>query len=105
MVVYPKYSYIFESYGIEQIAIKEDYCDSISKGDIKNAISHINENGIKYIFTSDDKYNEAIEPILHETEVNLLTLETFENLYFEDIYYDTLSSILMENLKVLEKYE
>lgn len=101
VVSHEAYSYLCNAYGLKQIAIDGISADSEPSPDkMKDLISFINENNIKYIFYEELVSQKTAEILAQETGTKLLPLNPFEGLTNEEISRgENYISVMYENLE------
>ncbi len=105
VVLHPAYAYIFEPYGIKQIAIQENHEVEPTIAEIKEVVDYINNNGIKYVFSSTVTGSKPLDTIIEETGVKVLILDSMENINVEDITTSTYINTMRANLDSLIEYK
>lgn len=101
VVSHEAYNYLCNAYGLKQIAIDGISADSEPSPDkMKDLISFINENNIKYIFYEELVSQKTAEILAQETGTKLLPLNPFEGLTNEEISRgENYISVMYENLE------
>ncbi len=102
VVLHPAYGYIFEPYGIKQIAIQQDHDVEPTISELKEVIDYINDNEIKYVFAQNNEDSKPLYTVLSETNAEVLNIYSMENIALEDINRDTYFKVMGENLKAIE---
>ncbi len=105
VVLHPAYAYIFEPYGIKQLAIQQNHDVEPTITELKEVIDFINDNNIKYVFAATVENSKSLETVVNETGVEVLILNSMENINEEDIDNNTYIDIMTENLEALKKYK
>ncbi len=105
VVLHPAYTYIFEPFGIDQLAIQKNHEVEPTINELKEVIDFINNNNIRYVFAASDQNSKALETVVNETGVKVLILDSMENINEEDIDNNTYIRIMTENLEALKKYK
>ncbi len=105
VVLHPAYAYIFEPYGIEQMAIQKNHEVEPTISEIKEVVDYINENNIRYVFASTDSSSKPLNTVIEETGVEVLILDSMENINEEDIKTSTYIDIMTKNLESLKIYK
>ncbi len=103
VVLHPAYAYIFEPYDIKQLAIQQNHDVEPTISELKEVIDYINENNVKYVFASSEAESKPLNTIVSETNVEVLVLNSMENINVEDITTNTYLEVMTENLESLKK--
>lgn len=104
VVTHEAFTYLSESYNLNQIGIEGLIPDSEpSPSRMAEIIDYINDNDIKTIFFEDINDTKVVETISKETGVDMKTLYTLESLTDEQISNDDdYFSIMRQNLESLK---
>ncbi len=105
VVLHPAYAYIFEPYGIKQLAIQENHDVEPTITELKEVIDFIKDNNIKYVFAASEEGSKSLETVVNETGVEVLILDSMENIDIDIIDNNTYINIMTENLESLKEYK
>ncbi len=102
LVLHPAYTYLFEQYKINQVAIQKDHEVEPTIAELKEVIDYIKENDISYIFASDIEHSKPLETVVAETGIEVFELYTLENIE-EEIDKQTYFKLMEQNLETLKE--
>ncbi len=103
VVLHPAYSYIFEPYGISQIAIQPNHDVEPTMVELKNVIDYIKENNVRYILANSAEGSDVLDRVLEETNTDVLVLNSMETLDGDLLETDSYKEIMNQNLESLKK--
>lgn len=102
VVVHPAYRYLFEPYGITQLAVQPDHETEPTSTQLKEVIEYIRDNDVKYIFSTSSDMTKTVETVVSETGVTVFVLDNLENIDIENITETTYIDVMRSNLEVLK---